>query len=68
MIDARLSFKQADSINFSVRPGEICVLTGSNKEVLEREHFIRVLKKERPLEHGEVHLNGKNMKSMKWVA
>jgi len=66
VIDVRLSSEQSDSINLYVKPGEICCITGNNREIEEREHFLRVLMKQRPLDHGNIYLNGVNMEQMKW--
>ena len=43
VIDLRLSPDQVHSINLSVKPGELCCLTGVNSDLQERLHFLRLI-------------------------
>lgn len=64
VIDLRLSPDQVNSINISVKPGELCCLTGTNSDLHERLHFLQVISSEAVINHGQVLLNGNEQGSL----
>ena len=52
IIEMRITDTQAEPIYLSVGQGEICCLTGTNQELVQRANFLKALRKQIRLQHG----------------